>query len=68
LAQTAIEEGRVYVDGKSNLKAAVAIKPGDKIVVALGPKHRWLTVVDLGTRRGPAPEAQALYREETGEA
>ena len=64
LAQSAIEEGRVWVEGKTALKPSDAIKPGDKIVVAHGNSHRWLTVLAPGTRRGPATEAATLYREE----
>ena len=63
LAQTAIEEGRVYVEGKSTVKCSDTVKPGDKVVVAQGSSHRWLTVLAPGTRRGPAPEAATLYDE-----
>ncbi len=62
-AQAAIEDGKVWIEGKTSLKPADAIKVGDKIVIAIGSKHRWLTVLALGERRGPAPEAQALYQE-----
>jgi len=65
LAQSAIAEGRVWVEGRTTLKTADTVKPGDKIVVALGARHRWLTVLDPGVRRGPASEAQTLYREES---
>ena len=61
LAQTAIEEGRVWIDGKTNVKCSETVKPGDKIVVAIGARHRWLTVLAPGVRRGPAPEAATLY-------
>ena len=64
LAQTAIEEGRVWVDGKSSVKCSDQIKPGDKVVVAQGNRHRWLVVLAPGERRGPAPEAATLYAEE----
>ena len=64
LAQAAIEQGRVWVDGKTALKPSDTVKAGDKIVVAHGPAHRWLTVLAPGDRRGPAPEAATLYRED----
>ena len=65
LAQAAIEQGRVWVDGKTAAYAyAKAVDSGDKIVVAHGPAHRWLTVLAPGDRRGPAPEAATLYRED----
>ena len=63
LAQTAIEQGLVWIDGKTNVKCSDQIKPGDKLVVSLGNRHRWLTVLAPGTRRGPAPEAATLYTE-----
>ena len=66
LAQTAIEQGCVWVDGKSGLKCSDQVKPGDKIVVAVGNRHRWLTVLAPGERRGPAPEAATLYAETEG--
>ena len=68
LAQTAITEGRVWVDGRESLKSAAQVKPGDRIVVVQGSRHRWLTVLAAGERRGPAPEAQTLYEEELNPA
>jgi len=64
LAQTAIEDGRVWMEGKTILKPSDTIKIGDKIVVAHGHGHRWLTILAPGTRRGPAPEAATLYTED----
>jgi ribosome-associated heat shock protein Hsp15 len=41
------------------------VKAGDVLTVALESGVRVLRVVDLGERRGPAPEAQALYEDLT---
>lgn len=43
-------------------KASQAIKPGDRLIFALGTRLIDLDILDLGERRGPAPEAQSLYR------
>jgi ribosome-associated heat shock protein Hsp15 len=43
-------------------KSAQAIKPGDHLIFALGARLIDLEVLDLGERRGPAPEAQGLYK------
>ena len=43
--------------------ATVMVRPGDEIVFRQGRGWRHLRVVALGSRRGPAAEAQELYRE-----
>ena len=60
-AQKLLERGQVVVNGKAATKPSVPIKIGDAISIVIGPTRRALTVRALGTRRGPAPEAQALY-------
>jgi ribosome-associated heat shock protein Hsp15 len=42
-------------------KASHAVKPGDRLIFALGARLIDLEIVALGERRGPASEAQALY-------
>ena len=62
LAADAVERGRVRIGGVP-VKAARAVKVGDKIFIDNG-SNRWeVTVLDLSDKRGPAPVAQALYRE-----
>jgi ribosome-associated heat shock protein Hsp15 len=46
-------------------KAAQTVKPGDVVTFPKGTGLKIVRVVDLGTRRGPAPEAQALYEDLT---
>jgi ribosome-associated heat shock protein Hsp15 len=39
------------------------VRPGDVLTFALNRQVRVIRVVALGHRRGPAPEAQALYED-----
>ncbi len=53
--------GHVRVNGTRVAKAHVSVTPGDVLTFAAGSRIRVIRVAALGTRRGPAPEAQALY-------
>jgi ribosome-associated heat shock protein Hsp15 len=64
LAARLCAAGQVSVGGTATLKASHTVRVGDLVVVPQGPFIRTVRVLALGTRRGPAPEAQALYREE----
>ena len=44
-------------------KASAFVRPGDRLIFALGARLVDVIVVDAGERRGPAPEAQSLYRQ-----
>jgi len=66
LAQTAIENGRVTVDGQ-RVKPARVVRIGDSIGLRAGDQDRNVLVRGLSAARGPAPVAQALY-EETAES
>jgi ribosome-associated heat shock protein Hsp15 len=55
--------GAVSVNGEKAKKASHAIRPGDLLGLRLGKSRRQLRVLALGDRRGPAPEARALYEE-----
>jgi len=62
LAADAVERGRVKIGGVP-VKAARAVKVSDKIFIDNG-SNRWeVVVLGLSDKRGPAPVAQALYRE-----
>jgi len=63
LAQTLAASGHVKLNGASVSKPAQTVKPGDDLELVLGPYRKTVRVVALGERRGPAPEAQALYEE-----
>ncbi|SLN22281.1 RNA-binding S4 domain-containing protein [Pseudooctadecabacter jejudonensis] len=61
LAAGLVKSGRCRVDGTPVSKPSRTISPG---VVLTFPKEnevRVIKVLALGERRGPAPEAQALY-------
>jgi ribosome-associated heat shock protein Hsp15 len=43
-------------------KSSQAVKPGDRLIFAIGSRLVDLEILDTGERRGPAPEAQGLYK------
>lgn len=65
LAASVVAAGEVRLNGQVAAKASAAVRVGDELVFPTGKRRRRVTVLGLGERRGPAPEAQALYREET---
>lgn len=62
LAAQAAQHGRVQVNGHS-AKPARELRVGDRIELRQGALLRSIEVCALDARRGPAPQAQALYRE-----
>ena len=66
LAARVIEEGGVRIArGQSRApldKPSRAVRPGDVLTLAQGQRFVAVRVEGLGDRRGPAPEAQSLYR------
>jgi ribosome-associated heat shock protein Hsp15 len=63
LAQHVIEAGHVRIDGKRVEKSSEEVREGSVVALPLHGKVRVLRVLELPTRRGPAPEAQACYEE-----
>ncbi|MBL8711049.1 MAG: RNA-binding S4 domain-containing protein [Rhodospirillaceae bacterium] len=63
LATALVASGRLRVNGQPTPKAHYAVKPGDVLTFPLGTHIRVIKVLALGARRGPAPEAQALYED-----
>ena len=63
LASKICNAGRLRVSGELVSRAHHKVKPGDVLTFAQGRNVRVIKVVSLATRRGPAPEAQALYEE-----
>lgn len=61
-AATAIDGGKVHING-NRVKRSKMLEVGDMVQVTKGPYHFDLEVLGLAERRGPAPVAQALYRE-----
>ena len=65
-AQRFVEEGRVRLTraGQENRldKPSRAVRTEDILVFALGTRLVAVQILALGERRGPASEAQGLYR------
>lgn len=62
LAKTAIETGKVEVDGQ-RAKASRSVRAGDTLRIARGDEVFEITVLALSDQRGPASIAQTLYAE-----
>ena len=63
LAQQLAETGRVRISGRLVERAAAPVRVGDVLSFALRGEVRVLRIEALPARRGPAPEARALYSE-----
>lgn len=63
LAARFVEETGVRIAGTSVAKPHHAVRPGDVLTFALGPRIRVVRIRALAMRRGSAPEAQALYED-----
>ncbi|KFE36707.1 RNA-binding S4 domain-containing protein [Thioclava atlantica] len=61
LAQQVVQGGRVRVNGQRIDKPGRAVGPGDVLTLRIGAQVQVLRILDCGTRRGPASEAQGLY-------
>lgn len=55
--------GKVRLNDAPINKAHIVIKPGDILTFPQGNDIRVIKIIALGTRRGPAPEAQGLYED-----
>ncbi|WP_181954486.1 RNA-binding S4 domain-containing protein [Pararhodobacter zhoushanensis] len=53
--------GSMRVNGQPVSKPSTAVKHGDVLTFAQGHQVRVVRILAPGLRRGPAPEAQALY-------
>ena len=61
LAAKAICGGHLRVDGRKVLKPAHALRPGETLTFVQARRVRVVRITHLAQRRGPAPEARALY-------
>lgn len=61
MATKLVSGGHVRVDGTRVSKPAHALRPGVTLTFPQARRIRVVRVEALATRRGPAPEAQALY-------
>lgn len=65
LAAALVKSGRIRVDGTAVSKPSRTISPGVVLTFPKEDEVRVIKVIALGVRRGPAPEAQALYEDLT---
>jgi ribosome-associated heat shock protein Hsp15 len=62
LAAAAVSGGKVHVNGE-RAKPAHDIAAGDRLDITLGSDTCTVIIVSLPSRRGPATEARACYKE-----
>jgi ribosome-associated heat shock protein Hsp15 len=55
--------GHIRLNGRRIERASAAVRPGDVIVLPVRGTVRVIEIVAIPSRRGPAPEAQACYRQ-----
>ncbi len=63
LASKVCASGKLRLSGSLVAKAHQKVKVGDVLTFPQGRHIRVVKVVALGSRRGPAPEAQGLYED-----
>ena len=65
LATKRANGGRIRINGNKIKKSSDTVRIGDILTFAQGNEIRVIRVLNLGTRRGPAEEAQSLYEDIT---
>ena len=65
LASKRANGGRIRINGNKIKKSSDTVRIGDILTFAQGNEIRVIRVLNLGTRRGPAQEAQSLYEDIT---
>ncbi|MEO1139209.1 MAG: RNA-binding S4 domain-containing protein [Pseudomonadota bacterium] len=63
LATKLVSGGHCRVNSEKVSKPAHAVVPGDVLTFPQSRYIRVIRILTLGARRGPAPEAQALYED-----
>lgn len=63
LAAKVVEGGHCRINRERVRKPGHTVKPGDVLTFAQGRDIRVIEVSAIGERRGPAPEARALYND-----
>ncbi|MBE7184632.1 MAG: RNA-binding S4 domain-containing protein [Methylobacterium mesophilicum] len=58
-----VELGRARINRRKAEKPSDAVHVGDVLTLNLDSRIAVVKVLDLGERRGPAPEAQGLYED-----
>ena len=62
-AQSVIETGHVWIDGRRVEKSSEDVRVGSVIELPLHDRVRVLRVISLPSQRGPSAEARACYEE-----
>ncbi|MET4636703.1 RNA-binding S4 domain-containing protein [Kaistia defluvii] len=65
IAQKLVMGGKVRVNRNKIDASSRLVRPGDVLTLSLERQIRVVKILDPGTRRGPAPEAQRLYEDLT---
>ena len=60
-----VADGKVRVNAERVTKTSHAVSPGQVLTFPQGRDVRVVRIEAIGTRRGPAPEAVALYTDLT---
>ncbi|SFS04452.1 RNA-binding S4 domain-containing protein [Yoonia litorea] len=63
LAAGVVTAGKVRVDSQPVSKPSRTVGPGDVLTFIQAERTRVVRILACGERRGPAPEAQALYED-----
>ena len=63
LAADVVKQGKVRIDSQPISKPARMVGPDNVLTFAQGHDIRVVRILAIGERRGPAPEAQALYED-----
>ena len=63
LAQKLIETGAIRVNSERTIRSDLKVGAGDVLTMSLHSRILVWRILDCGTRRGPAAEAQALYED-----
>ena len=65
MASSAVNDGKVRINGHRCDKASTIVKLSDVLTFSAGGRVRVIKILDGGTRRGPASKAQSLYEDLT---
>ena len=63
LAASCVKSGKVRVNQEKISSPSRGVSPGDVLTITLDRQIKVLEIVELGSRRGPASEAQQLYND-----
>jgi len=63
LAAGLVTDGKVRLNAVKVVKPSQSVRIGDVLTVAVGTRVRVLKIAGIGIRRGPAPQAQALFED-----